>query len=146
MDQDGYGSPYVRDRVRRIDIPVISQVRNLLATDRYNEAVTLAFQTAVLDLQRAYQQSFPPHWTHLDVLQWARRNGLGPAAEFLARLYELYEPLRYGRKSEVVRGEVLGPLQALYAQSLMWRLYSVATRYALPGYDAYGGMRALPPS
>lgn len=150
--RDALPSPYGYDAVRRVEIPVIAQVRNLIATDRYAEAVTLAFQTSVLDLQRAYQQSFPAHWTHLDVLQWARRNNLGPVADYLGRLYELYEPLRYAPRREVPHGEVLVPLQALYAQSQLWRLYANAAspyaptaRYGAADLPGYAGLRELPP-
>lgn len=149
--RDGGSQPYVMETVRRIEIPVISQVKNLLAADRYSEAVTLAFQTSVLDLQRAYQQAFPPHWTHKDVLQWTARSNLGLVTELLGRLYRLYEPVRYGQAGDIEKGDVLSPLQSLYAQSALWRLYSTSAlqaSYAGRYGDGYspGGLPGLPPA
>ncbi len=121
------------ETVRSIEIPVISRVKQRLAEGHFPEAVTLAYHTAVLDLQRAYRTQFPAHWTHLDVLQWARRNNLGIVADCLSKLYHMYEPVRYGRPQDVVRSDVVSPLTTLYAQSPLWRLYSMSTA------DPYGG-------
>ncbi len=132
-----YGQgPYVMETVRPIEIPVIAQVKRRLAEGQFAEAITLAYHTAVLDLQRGYRYSFPAHWTHLDVLQWARRNNLGIVADCLAKLYHLYEPVRYGRPADVQRSDVISPLTSLYAQSPLWRLYA-PNHY--PGPYGYGG-------
>lgn len=134
------------ETVRTIEIPVITQVKRRVQEGHLAEAATLAYQTAVVDLQRAYQFRFPPHWTHLDVLQWARRHNLGIVADCIAKLYRLYEPVRYGRASDLVEGDVISPLTSLYAQSALWRLYAVGS-WRGPGGgagSAYGSALGYP--
>lgn len=152
MFRRDYAEPgYVLETVRPLEVPVIAQVKHLLAEDHYVQAVTLAYQTALVDLQRTYRFQIPAHWTHKDVLQWAARSNLGLVSDLLARLYRLYEAVRYGTSADIVRGDVLGPLTSLYAQTPLWRAYPFR------GYDrglGYGmddgsgggsGLRALPP-
>ncbi|MDE1820184.1 MAG: hypothetical protein KGJ23_07425 [Euryarchaeota archaeon] len=153
------------ETVRPIEIPVIAQVKRRLAEGQFAEAVTLAYHTAVLDLQRAYRTQFPAHWTHLDVVQWTRRNNLGIVADCISKLYQSYEPVRYGRASDVQRADIVSPLTSLYAQSPLWRLYApssvagygygngygnggggaYANALGYSGYGRYGEERSLPP-
>jgi hypothetical protein len=136
--RDYTDSPYVMETVRPIEVPVIALVKRHLSEGHFTEAITLAFQTVLVDLQRAYRFPFPAHWTHRDVLQWAARNNLGLVPELLQKLYRMYEPVRYGTPGDIRRGDVLSPLTSLYAQSPLWRLYSGP--YFRSGYGgAYGG-------
>ncbi|MCI4347675.1 MAG: hypothetical protein L3J97_03540 [Thermoplasmata archaeon] len=95
---------------------VIAQVRELLATAEPARAVLIGFETVMRDFEAAFGSESPPEWTYADVFRLGVRPDMGYLPVLLARLYRIYEPVRYGGTDSVAAGDVLETLRLIYNQ------------------------------
>jgi hypothetical protein len=116
--------PVVLDRIRAIEVPVLTEVKRRLGRQDLAGAVLYAYPAVVEDLARAYGVELPPGYSHEEILRRGFTSEMAPLADFFDRLYRLYAPVRYGGRSPPGTGEdLLELLQSLYAADPMWRLY-----------------------
>jgi hypothetical protein len=125
----------VRERVRPVEVPVLTETKRLLGRDEVAGALEYAYPIVVRDLERAYGVAFPEGYTHEEIVLHGFTEEMRPLAEFFDRLYRLYAPVRYGhRPPPGSADDVLELLQSLYSPLPMWRLYlaEVTTSAAVP--------------
>ncbi len=103
------------------ELPVVSEVRQRLKSGDSAGAILLGFETAMRDFQTAFGFSPPPFWTYSDIFRLGVRTDMGYAPVLLARLYRLYEPVRYGRVRSVPSTELLDTLRQFYEQPALRR-------------------------
>jgi hypothetical protein len=116
--------PAVRERVRAIEVPVLTETKRFLAREEVAPALRYAYPVVLRDLERAYGVTFPEGFTHEEIVARAFTEEMRPLADFLDGLYRLYAPVRYGnRPPPGSADEVLELLQSLYSPERMWRLY-----------------------
>ncbi|MCI4343360.1 MAG: hypothetical protein L3J92_04500 [Thermoplasmata archaeon] len=106
--------------------PVATAERDL-ADGQYDRAVREAYHRVVLDLQKAYGLSLPAQWTHREFLSDFLRNDMGILTTLVAQLYRLYEPVRYGVRSDWLTEDPLPILHLIYNEPAMRDLYRVAS-------------------
>ena len=106
----------------KIVIPLIGQVEALFARGMPTEALGLAYRTAEDDVRRAFAVTVPAQWTHRQFLSQFLRSDMGYVAVLLPQLYALYEPVRYGGRTDVPREQVMELLRALYREPVMANL------------------------
>jgi hypothetical protein len=117
-------APILVDRIRPVEVPVITESKLLLGRQDLSGALLYAYPRVVEDLARAYRLELPPGFSHEEIVMRKLSGPLGPIAEFFDRLYRLYAPVRYGsRLTSAGADEILGLLQSLYSTEPMWRLY-----------------------
>jgi hypothetical protein len=104
-------------------IPVVVEAEKRLAQAQYARAVGDAYHRVVLDLQRAYGLSLPAQWTHREFLSDFLRDDMGVLTSRVNRLYELYEPVRYGTESDWAKGDLIELLRQIYEEPSMRNLY-----------------------
>lgn len=120
------GPPYL-ERFRSVELPILTETKRRIYRGDVAGALRYAYPLVLEDLQKAYGLSFPPEWTHEEILRLGLPRGAGPVEEFLPRLYRLYAPARYGlaRTSPAVDGaEAVELLRSIYSVAPMWRLYA----------------------
>jgi len=98
------------------EVPVISEVRRMLGSDEPARAILVGFETAFRDFEAAFGFVPPLHWTYSDIFRWGIRPDMGYAPVLLARLYRVYEPVRYGGARNVAPGNIVDTLRQLYEQ------------------------------
>ncbi len=106
-----------------LTIPVVAQTEKRLAQQEYARAVSEAYHRVVLDLQKAYGLSLPAQWTHREFLSDFLREDMGVLTSRVARLYEMYEPVRYGTESDWTKGDLMELLHQIYDEPPMRNLY-----------------------
>jgi hypothetical protein len=103
--------------------PVERQARALSEEQDFASAVRVAYRAAFDDTVRAYGLVVPPARTDRQFLREFLRPDMGKLTDRLPRLYELYEPARFG----IVRtGDVpslLTLLRSLYSETVLGRIY-----------------------
>lgn len=99
--------------------PTVVEVEKRLSRSDYGGAVSVAFPLVMNDVQRAYALSYPRHWTARDVLAHALRPDMGALPDLLFQLYRLYEPVRFGREQDWVRGDVREILRRIYTETAL---------------------------
>ena len=119
----------------RVPITVISNAEKRLAAGEYARAVSDAYHRVVLDLQKAYGLSLPAQWTHREFLSDFLREDMGILTTLVARLYRMYEPVRYGSESDWVKGDLVELLSEIYAEPPMKNLYRTTPLSAPRGAD-----------
>jgi hypothetical protein len=133
----------VRDRIRPVEVPVLTEAKRRLGRDDVAGALLYAYPKVVEDLGRAYGVEFPEGYSHEEILTKGFNEAMAPMAEFFDRLYRLYAPVRFGRRPPPGTGDaVLELLQSLYGAEPMWRLY--VTNLAAPDPPDNGGTAAAP--
>ena len=121
------GGPLVVERVRSIELPILTEMKRRLVRGDVADALRYAYPLVLEDVEKAYGVGFPPEWTHEEILRLGIPPGAGPVGEFLPRLYRLYAPARYGpnpRLTDADGAEALELLRSIYAVAPMWRLYA----------------------
>jgi len=98
------------------EIPVISEVRRMLETGESARAILVGFETAIRDFEATFGFEPPLNWTYSDIFRFGVRPDMGYAPVLLARLYRVYEPVRYGKTRNVPAGDVVETLRQLYDQ------------------------------
>ncbi len=116
--------PVVIERIEPVEIPILTETKRLVARGEYDRALREAYAQVITDVQRAYGQPFAPGWTTGEILARGTTEPMGHLREFLARLTELYAPLRFHPEGADRRPEeLLEVLRSIYAARPMWRLY-----------------------
>ncbi|HXY47676.1 MAG TPA: hypothetical protein VEK13_07280 [Thermoplasmata archaeon] len=121
------------------DFPALREIEKFLAKSEYSKAVLAAFPLVMVDVQRAFGTTFPPHWTGRDVLAHGLRPDSGNLPSLLYSLYRLYEPVRFGRESDWTPGDLRGIVQRIYAETPVGKRraprspWSVASTVPVPG-------------
>jgi len=110
-------------------VRAVEEVEMHLSRADFGGAVRAALPLIMVDVQRAYDLSFPPHWTARDVLAHGLRSDMGGLPDLLFQLYSLYEPVRYGLEKDWVRGDVRDIVRRIYTET---SLRSVADTPAAP--------------
>jgi hypothetical protein len=131
----------VLDRIRPVEVPVLTEVKRRLGRNDIAGALLLAYPAVVADLGRAYGVDFPEGFSHEEILAKRFNEAMSPMAEFFDRLYRLYAPVRFGGQLPPGSADVVLELvQSLYSAEPMWRLY-VTT---LPPAEPTNGARKAP--
>ncbi|MGA8664566.1 MAG: hypothetical protein WB809_05830 [Thermoplasmata archaeon] len=102
--------------------PVVLRVQELLAVGEYASAVRDGFRSAVEDTVRAFGLVVPPSRTDRQIVTVMLRPDMGKLPDLLPRLYELYEPVRFGGLSKGDGGPLLAVLRTLYAETALARI------------------------
>jgi hypothetical protein len=116
---------------------LISEVERRMRAGDFAGAVQTAFLGVLADLERAYGLRVPPNWTDRDVLAHGLRTDMGQLPDLLFRLYELYEPIRYGQYRDWIREDPVALLHEIYGRTSM--------RSLTPGPDRPAAVPAPPP-
>jgi hypothetical protein len=123
-------------------IPLLVDTERKLGQGQYGPAVLAAYHRVVLDLQKAYGLRLPAQWTHREFLSTYLRPDMGILTDRVARLYRIYEPIRYGREADWVRGDLLELLRQIYSEPPLKDLYSKAP--AAPAIDPPPRLSGIP--
>jgi hypothetical protein len=116
--------PVILDRIRAVEVPVLTEVKRRLGRDDVAGALLYAYPKVVEDLGRAYDVAFPEGYSHEEILTRRFNEAMAPMAEFFDRLYRLYAPVRFGGRAPPGTADVVLELvQSLYSPEPMWRLY-----------------------
>jgi hypothetical protein len=119
--------PDYLERFLPLEPPLLIETKRRIYRGDVAGALRYAYPLVLEDVQRAYGVSFPPEWTHEEILRTGIPPGAGPIAEFLPRLYKLYAPARYSDGGPLPPGagtETIEILWSLYSVAPMWRLYA----------------------
>lgn len=135
----------VVETVRPGEVEVVTKVKRALAKNYYSEAVRYAYQIVLYDLERAYGLNFPSKWTNRDILAQGLGQTVGYLPDLVRQLYDLYEPVRFGRTEDIVKGDVLGLIQSIYGERKMWQLYVHRETRTVIGHDSESGARYTNP-
>jgi len=117
---------------------VLDAAERRVAASDYPGAVLDAFPRVMVDVERSYGVRFPRHWTGRDVVAHGLRSDTGSLPDLLVRLYELYEPVRYGTAHDRTPGELIPLLRELYARTAL-RALPAARPGPRPGRRAPSG-------
>ena len=112
------------------EVPVVAEVQRLLAAGAREHAVLVGFETVMRDVQLAFALEIPPYWTYRAVLGQGVRSDMGYLPALLARLYAVYEPVRYGPVGDQLEGELVSLLRLIYREPALQR--ASATLSAAP--------------
>lgn len=108
---------HMRDSAEVGDHLALRKIDEFLARSEYAKAVLTAFPLVMIDVQRAFGTTFPPHWTGRDVLAHGLRPDSGNLPTLLYSLYRLYEPVRFGRESDWEPGDLREIVKRIYAET-----------------------------
>jgi hypothetical protein len=120
-------TPRYLERFRTLEPPILTETKRRIYRGDVAGALRYAYPLVLEDVQRAYGVSFPPEWTHEEILRAGIPPGAGPVAEFLPKLYELYAPARYSNGASLppeAGAQTIEILRSLYSVAAMWRLYA----------------------
>jgi hypothetical protein len=131
--EDAPPAPQAPDRVRAIEVPVLTELKRRLGHDDLAGALLYVYPKVVEDLARAYGADVPAGYSHEEIVARKLAGPMGTQVEFLDRLYRMYAPVRYGQGPSPGTGdEILEIVQSLYAPEPMWRLYLTDVRATSP--------------
>ena len=111
------------DTRRPVEVPVITETKRRWAKGERSGAVQYAYESVLVDLERAFGVRFPADWTHEDILERGVTPEMEPIPDFLVELLKLYEPVRYGRAEPPPARSPEPILQSIYGHPKMWGLY-----------------------
>jgi hypothetical protein len=111
---------------RPVEVPVITEAKRRWVTGDRTGAIRYAYESSLADVERAFSTTFPPDWTHEDILERGTSSEMGSVPDFLVQLLRLYEPVRYGRVEKEPSRSPEPLLQSIYAHPRMWGLYIFA--------------------
>jgi len=115
--------PLVLETRRPVEVPVLTETKRRWARGDRGGAVRYGYAAVLTDLERGFSVSFPPDWTHEDILERGVTAEMDSIPEFLERLVAIYERVRYAGS---VPRDLPSPeplLQSIYAHPRMWGLY-----------------------
>ncbi len=116
--------PTVIERIRPVEVPILTEVKRRLGRDDLTGAVLYAYPQVVRDLGSAYGVEIPPGYSHAEIVTKCVTEAMAPSIDFFERLYRLYAPVRYGNRAPPGSGDdLMELLQSLYGAEPMWRLY-----------------------
>jgi len=98
-------------------VSAMEEVERHLSRSDFGGALRAVFPLVMVDVQRVYGLSFPPHWTARDVLAHGLRTDMGRLPDLLFQLYSMYEPIRYGLERDWVRGDVREIVRRIYSET-----------------------------
>ncbi|HZY71224.1 MAG TPA: hypothetical protein VFF67_09650 [Thermoplasmata archaeon] len=124
-DGNGRAAHEPTEVVRPLEVPVVTETKRLMGLGQVEEAVRYAYTHAVADARRALDWDAPAHATHREVILSKAAAQPPNFATHLARLYALYEPIRYGERVSKLREDPVDLLRSLYSYTPMWRLYAL---------------------
>lgn len=117
-------SPTVVERIRGVEVPVLTETKRRLGRGEVGSALTYAYPKVVEDLGRAYAVEIPAGFSHEEIVARVFDEAMAPELEFFDRLYRLYAPVRFGGRTPTVSSdEVFELVRSLYSPEPMWRLY-----------------------
>jgi len=115
-------------------IPPLDELNDHLGRGDFSGAMRAVFPRIMIDVQRAYNLTFPPHWTARDVLAHGLRGDMGRLPDLLFQLYSIYEPVRYGEERDWVRSDPREIVRRIYTET---GLRSILGRPADPEYSEF---------
>jgi hypothetical protein len=121
--------------------PPVTNAEAAVASGEYARAVKEAYHRVVLDIQKAFSLALPAQWTHRQFLSDFMREDMGILTPYVARLYAVYEPVRYGAPGDWSPDDPLPLVRRIYAEPPMRDLY----RAAEPGGSPSKGSRSPAP-
>ncbi|MCI4326236.1 MAG: hypothetical protein L3K16_01160 [Thermoplasmata archaeon] len=125
--------PIVVDRIRAVEVPVLTEAKRHLVRGDVPGALRYAYPKVLEDLARAYGTAIPEGFSHEEIVDRGFTPEMAPLLDFFDRLYALYAPARFGTGPAPEAGdEVLELLQSLYSAEPMWRLYVTPSLDAAP--------------
>ena len=113
--------------------PVLRRAEGLLEQGDYAGAVRLGYRWAFYDTVRAFGLAVPPYCTDRQFLKTFLRSDMGKVGELLPRLYELYEPVRYGARVEGDLPALRTLLRSLYVDTVLSRVHDPRFQPSGPG-------------
>jgi hypothetical protein len=119
--------PEYLERLRPVELPILTETKRRIFRGDVAGALRYAYPLVLEDVQKAYGVTFPPEWTHEEILRHGIPAQAGPIAEFLGQLYRLYAPARYSDGAGLAPEagmEAIELLRSIYAFAPMWRLYA----------------------
>ena len=127
------GGPAVQDRIRAIEVPVLTEVKRRIGRGDVSGALLYAYPKVLEDLPRAYGIEVAAGDVHEELMGRRVTPEMAPVAEFFDRLYTLYAPVRFGeRPANGSSKDLVEVLKSLYAAEPMWRLYLTALPNSAP--------------
>jgi len=120
--------------------PLILQVRQLLGAGEYASAVRLAYRSAFDHAVRTYGLVVPPSLTDRGFLRRSLQSDMGPLPDLLPKLYQLYEPVRFGTFQGGDAAALEALLRSLYTDTVLARIYD--PRFQPSGPDDRAPARA----
>jgi len=103
--------------------PAFRQLRDLLDTGKYAEAVRIAYRSAFAATVRAYGLKVPISCTDRRFLEEFLRPDMGRISELMPQMYLLYEPVRFGKVGEGDRTAFRSLLERLFRETPIGRLH-----------------------
>jgi hypothetical protein len=137
----GAPSPVVLETMRSVEVPPITETKRRWSGGDRAGAISYAYTTVLLDMERAFHVHFRPDWTNEEILVIGVTPEMVPIPEFLERLLRLYEPVRYGGAVPSDAESPEGILASIYAHHAMWTLYVEAIPH---GASMPSGLRPGP--
>jgi hypothetical protein len=113
----------------------VTNAERAIAAGEYARAVKESYHRVVLDVQKAFSLALPAQWTHRQFLSEFLRDDMGILTTHVARLYALYEPVRYGRPTEWSLEDPMPVVRRIYAEPPMRDLYRAVPLAASPLID-----------
>jgi hypothetical protein len=120
------GNPLLPPPPPAREVPILAEVRRRLEIGDSAGAILLAFETAMRDFLAAFGYEPPAFWTYADIFRLGVRTDMGYAPVLLARLYRIYEPVRYGEVRTVPPGDIVETLRQFYDQPALKRAPTLA--------------------
>lgn len=108
------------------EVPILAEVRRKLESGESAGAILIGFETAFRDFLLAFGLEPPAFWTYSDLFRLGVRTDMGYAPILLARLYRVYEPVRYGKVRSISAGGFLDTLRLFYDQPALRRAPTMA--------------------
>ncbi|HTT73613.1 MAG TPA: hypothetical protein VMG99_05635 [Thermoplasmata archaeon] len=132
--------------------PAVRTVEEAVRRGDARGAVLEVFPTVMREVEAAFGSPFPRSHTARQVLAQDLRTDAGGLVPLLFRLYEIYEPVRFGPPEAVPPGDVVATVRRIYESTVLARrgapavpTYSVRVPAPLPATrplpEATGGNR-----
>jgi hypothetical protein len=112
---------------------VLEEIDGYVARSDLGGAVRAAFPRVMNGVGRAFGTVFPPRWTARDVLAHGLRSDAGNPSSLLLELSALYEPVRFGRRSDWISGDLRELVRRIYSETPVGKRHeSLLPQFSLP--------------